>query len=146
MATPGATRHDFAFARAYRVPALVLGITGSTSWVELGPEGVEVRFGLWRLRTPLSNIDEARRTGGFRYLLTAGPPHLSFTDRGVSFCTNGDDAVCLTFHEPVAGIDPTRRLKHPGATLTVRDPGRFLTELADLRAHAQPENGGRARG
>ena len=134
MAIPGATRHPFAFAPAYRLPALAFGITGSTAWVDLGPQGLEVRFGLWRLRTPLTNIAEARRTGGFSYLRTAGPAHLSLTDRGVSFCTNGDDAVCLTFHQPVAGIDPTRSLKHPGATLTVADPERFLVELADLRA------------
>ena len=51
------TRHDFAFARAYRLPALAFGITGSTSWVEVGPSGLLVRFGPWRLRTPLANIE-----------------------------------------------------------------------------------------
>ena len=126
------TRHDFAFARSYRLPALVFGVTGSTSWVEVGPDGLVVRFGLWRLRTPLANIDEVNRTGGFSYLKTAGPAHLSFGDKGVTFATNGDDAVCLTFHEPVPAIEPTRRLRHPGATVTVRDPQRLIDELADL--------------
>ncbi|MDO9396297.1 MAG: hypothetical protein Q7T71_07125, partial [Herbiconiux sp.] len=64
----GATRHDFAFARAYRLPALVFGVTGSTSWVEVGPDGLVVRFGPWRLRTPVDNNGEVRTTGGFSFL------------------------------------------------------------------------------
>ncbi len=132
MTTPGPTRYDFAFAPAYRLPALLLGITGSTAWVELGPRGLEVRFGLWRLRTPLDNVAAVHRTGDFAFLKTAGPPHLSFADRGVTFATNGDAAVCLAFHRPVPAIDPTRRITHPGATLTLRDLDRFEAELADL--------------
>lgn len=128
-----ATRHDFAFARAYRLPALAFGITGSTSWVVVGPDGLVVRFGPWRLRTPIANIEDTRLTGGFSFLKTAGPAHLSLADRGVTFATNGDTAVCISFHEPVPAIDPTRRIKHPGATITVRDPQRLLDELAELR-------------
>lgn len=137
MTRPGPTRFDFAFAPAYRLPALLLGITGSTAWVELGPQGLEVRFGLWRLRTPLANVAAVHRTGDFALLKTIGPPHLSFADRGVTFATNGDRAVCLAFHEPVPAIDPTRRLTHPGATLTLRDLDRFETELADLTGVAR---------
>jgi hypothetical protein len=40
----------------------------------------------------------------------------------VTFATNGDRALCVEFHEPVAGIEPTRTIKHPGATMTVADP------------------------
>ncbi|MCW2816440.1 MAG: hypothetical protein JWN84_3895 [Nocardioides sp.] len=136
MTDPGSTRHDFAFARAYRLPALALGITGSTAWVELGPTGLRVRFGLWRLHTPLANVADVRRTGGFGFLKTAGPPHLSFADRGVTMATNGDAAACVAFHEPVAVLDPTGRLRHPAATLTVADPDRFAAEVAELQARA----------
>ena len=129
----GQSRHDFAFARAYRVPALLVGVTGRTAWVGLSLSELEVRFGPWRLRTPLDNVAGATRTGGFSYVKTAGPPHLSFTDRGVSFATNGDDAACVTFHDPVKVLDPTGRLRHPGATLTVEDPARFIAELDELR-------------
>jgi hypothetical protein len=85
---------------------------------------LRVRYSLWRLETPLSNVRSTQRTGGFAWLKTVGPPHLSFADRGVSFTTNGDDALCVLFHEPVRGIDPTGRLplRHPGATLSVADP------------------------
>ena len=138
MATPypAGTRHDFTFARSYRLPALVFGVTPSTAWVEVGPHGLFVRFGPWRLHTTIDNIDEVHRLGGFAWWKTAGPAHLSFADRGVTFATNGDDAVCLTFRRPVAGIDPTGTIVHPGATLTVRDPGALIDELAVLRGPA----------
>lgn len=126
-------RHPFAFAPSYRLPALLLGITPRTAWVEVGSAGLEVRYGAWRLRTGLDNLASAERTGGFAWLKTVGPPHLSFADRGISFTPNGDAALCVRFHEPVPGIDPTRLLplRHPGATLGVMDPDRLL---ADLRA------------
>ena len=44
-------RHPFAFAPSYRLPALLLGITPRTAWVEVGRAGLEVRYGAWRLRT-----------------------------------------------------------------------------------------------
>jgi hypothetical protein len=97
--------------------------------VEVDDMHLRVRFGLWRLSTALSNITGVSRTGGFSYVKTAGPPHLSFTDRGVSFATNGDDAVCLQLARPVAGIDPTGTLKHPGVTLTVADVPALVDDL-----------------
>lgn len=118
---PG-VRFPFAFSRAYRAAALPFGITPRTAWVEVRPSELLVRFGPWRLRTGIENIDAVQETGGFAFVKTAGPPHLSFTDRGISFATNGERAVCLTFHEPVPGIDPLGVLRHPGATLTVADP------------------------
>ncbi len=112
----------FRFARSYRLPALLFGITPGTTSVRVEDGELRVRYGPWSLRTPLSNLAGAELSGGFGFLKTAGPPHLSFADRGVSFATNGDRALCVRFHEPVAGIDPTRRIKHPGATITVADP------------------------
>ncbi len=71
-------------------------------------------------------------SGDYAWLKTAGPPHLSFADRGVTFATNGRRGVCLAFREPVRVLDPTGRLRHPGATLTLADPDRFRRELAEL--------------
>jgi hypothetical protein len=129
----GTTRYDFAFASTYRPAALVFGVVPATTWAELGPDGLRVRFGPWRLQTGLDNIAGAERSGGFGWLKTAGPAHLSFSDRGVTFATNGDDAVCVRFHSPVPGIDPTRLIRHPGATLTLSDPQAFLDQLEALR-------------
>ncbi len=112
----------FSFTTPYRAAGLPFGVTPRTAWVRVDAEELRVRFGLWSLRTPISNISGGELTGGFAFLKTAGPPHLSFSDRGVTFATNGDRALCLQFHRPVPAIDPTRTIKHPGATLTVADP------------------------
>ncbi|MCP3423783.1 SRPBCC family protein [Nocardioides pinisoli] len=120
---------DFAFAPTYVAPARAFGVTPATTTVEVGPDWLFVRYGPWRLVTPRSNIASAELTGGFSWVKTAGPPHLSFTDRGVSFTTNGDRALCVTFHEPVPAIDPTGTITHPGATLAVADPRRLASAL-----------------
>lgn len=120
MSTP--ERFDFAFAAAYRLPALLVGVLPATAYVEVGPVELRVRFGPWSLRTALTNIHGAQITGGYAFLKTAGPPHLSFADRGVTFATNGESGLCLQLRQPVAGIDPTGTLKHPGVTLTVARP------------------------
>ena len=112
----------FAFAPSYRLAALLFGITPGTAWVSVDEDELRVRYGLWSLRTPRSNIAGGELTGDFAFLKTAGPPHLSFSDKGVSFATNGERGLCVQFHDPVAGIDPSRTIKHPGATMTVADP------------------------
>lgn len=125
-------RFDFAFAPAYRPVALALGIMPRTAWVEVDDE-LRVRFGLWRLRVPLTDVVGTTRTGDFAYLKTVGPPHLSFTDRGVTFATNGDAGLCVRFREPVRVLDPTGRLRHPAATLTVADVDGLAAALAPVR-------------
>jgi hypothetical protein len=107
---------------AYRLAGLPFGITPSTARVEVTPTELVVRYGLWRLRSALQNIESTQITGDYAFVKTAGPPHLSFSDRGISFATNGRRGLCVSFRTPVRGIDPTGRITHPGATLTVRDP------------------------
>ncbi len=123
------TRFEFDWDRAYRAAGLPFGITPRTAYAEVTPTELRVRFGLWSLRTARSNITSATRSGGFTFLKTAGPPHLSFSDRGVSFATNGRTGVCVRFDRPVPAIDPTKRLVHPGATLTLADPDGFAEAL-----------------
>ncbi len=122
-------RYDFVFTPAYRTAALLLGVTPATAWVDVTGSELAVRFGLWRLRTPWSNVTSVELSGGYTFVKTAGPPRLSFTDRGISFATNSERGVCLKFRDPVAGLDPTKRLLHPGATLTVRDPESFADDV-----------------
>ena len=123
-------RYDFRFAPAYRLAGLPFGITPWTAYVEVDDLALRVRYGPWSLRTTRANVRSVQRTGPFRFVKTAGPPHLSFTDRGVSFATNGDAGVCVQLHTPVPGIDPTGRIKHPGATMTVNDLDGLLVALA----------------
>jgi hypothetical protein len=113
---------DFAFAPSYALAGRPFGVTPRSTTVEVGPAWLFVRFGPWRLLTPRRNIASAAVTGDFAWLKTAGPPHLSFSDRGVSLTTNGDRALCIEFHEPLPAIDPTATITHPGVTLSVADP------------------------
>lgn len=126
-------RFPFRFAPSYRLPALLFGVTPATAWVEVDGDELRARFGPWSLRTPLANVASAQETGGFTFVKTAGPAHLSLADRGVTFATNGDRAVCVRFHEPVRGIDPTGRIRHPGATFTVADPAALRAALGQPR-------------
>ncbi len=120
-----AQRFRFAWEPRYRLPALVFGLTPSTTWVEVTSSELHVHFGLWTLRSALSNISDATVSGDYAFLRTAGPPRLSLSDRGISFATNSGRGVCVSFREAVPGIEPTQRIKHPGATLTVADIGGF---------------------
>ncbi len=122
-------RFPFRFDRRYRVLGLPFGVTAATTAVELDDDELRVRFGPWRLRTPVANLADVSTSGGYALLKTAGPPHLSFSDRGISFATNGDRGACVSFHEPVGGIEPTGRLRHPGATLTVADVDGFVAAV-----------------
>lgn len=111
------------------MPALLFGVTPLTAWVEVDDVELRARFGPWSLRTPRSNVAGTQQTGDFAFVKTAGPPHLSFTDRGVTFATNGDRAVCVQFHQQVKAIDPTGLIQHPGATFTVVDPPALIRAL-----------------
>jgi len=78
-------RFRFRFAASYRLPALVFGVTASTAEVVVSEDELRVRFGLWLLHTPRSNVASVERTGGFQWLKAAGPAHLSLVDRGVTW-------------------------------------------------------------
>lgn len=109
----------FRFHPLYRALGLQFGITERTTSVEVADDHLTVRFGLWTLRTPLSNIVACEHTGPFSIPKTIGPAHLSLADRGITFATNPDAGLCLRFAEPVPTIDPWGRIRHPGATVTV---------------------------
>ena len=121
--------HRFRFDPSYRLAALPFGVTPRTAYVEVADARLRVRFGPWRLETPLSNIKDTQVTDGYSFIKTAGPAHLSFADRGVTFATSPGPGLCVCFHEPVKGIDWVGVLKHPGATMTVEDPEALRAEL-----------------
>ena len=123
------TRFEFEFAPAYRRLAWPLGVTPETAWVEVRDDEVlEARFGLWRVRTPLTNIADASITGPYALWKTAGPARLAITDRGLTFATNGDRGTLILFETPVRGLDPLGIVRHPELTVTVAD----VDGLADL--------------
>lgn len=127
-------RFPFAFAPVYRLAALPFGVTPSCALVEISDDELRARFGPWRVRTPIVNIAGVETTGPYRMLLTAGPAHLSFADRGLTMATNSDRGVCIRFHEPVRGLEPTGRLRHPGLTVTVADCDGLVIRLTRAAA------------
>lgn len=126
-------RFEFAWDARYRIAGAAFGVRPSTAWVEVDATELRVHYGWWRLRTPLTNITSTELTGDFGFFKTAGPPHLSLVDSGISFATNGRSGVCVQLGQPVKGIEPTGRILHPGVTLTVADPAALRTLLETNR-------------
>lgn len=121
-------RFGFAFAPAYRLSARAFGVRPATAWVDVGGRALDVRFGPRRVSTPLANVTKVAVTGPYAFWKTAGPARLAITDRGLTFATNGDRGVLISFRVPVPGLDPLGVLRHPELTVTVADVDR----LADL--------------
>ena len=121
-------RFQFAFGPAYHLPARAFGISPATAWVEVRDDTLDARFGPWRISTPLANVADVAVTGPYAFWKTAGPARLAITDRGLTFATNGNRGVLISFHKPVRGLDPLGILRHPEFTVTVSEVDR-LAEL-----------------
>jgi hypothetical protein len=122
----------FCFARTYRVSARPFGINPKTAFVDVGDRELDAHFGPWRVSTALANITDVALTGPYAFLKTAGPARLAITDRGLTFATNGDRGVLISFRTPVRGLDPLGILRHPELTVTVAEVDR-LAELLRSR-------------
>ena len=116
-----AERFTFRFADAYRRAARPFGITPETAWVDIVEDTLRARFGPWRVTTPLANISAIAATRPYALLKTAGPARLAITDRGLTFATNGERGVLISFRSPERGLDPLGVLCHPELTVTVAD-------------------------
>ncbi len=123
----------FRFAPRYLVAGLPFGITPWTARVQVDAGVLAIRFGWWRLRTPVTNIVGTAVTGPFGFLRTGGPARLSLADVGLTCATNGERGLCIRFAQPVRGIEPFGLLRHPAVTVTVADPEGLAAFLAELR-------------
>lgn len=121
---------DFDFDPAYRAMALLFGVTPGRTGVEVTDGQFVARYGFWRLETGLDNIAGFEISGPYRIWTTIGPAHLSLADRGLTFASNRRRGLCITFKEPVPGLEPTGRLRHPGLTVTVSDVEGLARALA----------------
>ena len=131
-------RFEFSFAATYRSLARVFGITPSNSWAEVSDERFRARYGPFRFSTPLQNITDVSITGPYALLKTTGPARVGITDAGLTFASNGDRGVLLTFATPVSGRGPLKLLlRHPELTVTVAEPER-LAALLKKRLAAPP--------
>jgi hypothetical protein len=73
------------------------------------------------VRTGIANIVAAEVTGPYAFLKTVGPARLAVSDRGLTFASNGDRGVLITFRTPIPGLEPLGLLRHPELTVTVTD-------------------------
>lgn len=122
-------RFDFDFAPAYRIAARPFGISPERAWVEIDDGQLIANYGPWRLRTTLANISRAAITGPYRFYRTAGPARLGVSDAGLTFASNGERGVLLSFRKRVPAIDPLRLIRHPELTVTVADVDGLLDAL-----------------
>ncbi|QWF86044.1 hypothetical protein [Amycolatopsis sp. CA-230715] len=111
----------FVFDPRYQRLLAAFGVRPSTSVVHATTDGFHARFGPWCVTTPLRNIRDAAVAGPFSPLKALGP-RLSLVDRGLTFGSSTLLGVCVTFHEPVRGIDPLGLVKHPSLTVTAAEP------------------------
>jgi len=122
---------DFAFDPAHQAASLPFGVTPATSFIRVDETDLWVRFGLWSVRTSLANVIGYECSGPYSFAKTAGPARLSFADKGLTFATNHRAGVCLSFAEPIRGIDPLGLIRHPGLTVTPADRDGFVAALQD---------------
>ena len=122
-------RFDFRFASAYQLAARPFGITPELAWVQVSDEHLLANYGPWRLSTTLANISRVAITGPYRFYRTAGPARLGITDGGLTFASNGERGVLLSFRKRVPAIDPLGLIRHPELTVTVADVRGLVSAL-----------------
>jgi hypothetical protein len=123
----------FLFTPLYRAAAAPFGVSPVRAGVTVGAGRLEARYGPWCVTTDLANIAGTEETGPYSWLKTAGPAHLSLADRGLTFASNPDRGLCIRFLEPVVGIEPTGRLRHPALTVTVSDVAGLAQTINEAR-------------
>ena len=124
-------RFSFRFDPRYEKVAALFGVTPTRASVEVTDDELHARFGRWRLSTPLRNIAAVSQTGPYRFYKTAGPARLGVTDRGLTFATNGERGVLISFHDPVSAIEPFGLVRHPELTVTVAEPDELTAVLSE---------------
>jgi hypothetical protein len=103
------------------------GVKPSKDGVTITDDGRFIAtFGFLKLETPLSNIDGAHITRGYRWWTAAGARG-SMVDDGLTFGTNAHAGVCIHFREKVPSR--LRRSGHSAITVTVADLDGLVTAL-----------------
>ena len=126
--------YDFRFDLAYRIAALPFGVHPGSAAVIVDertePAVLRTQFGPWRVTTPVGNVVATQTTGPYAALKTVGPAHVSLADGGLTFATNGQRGLCITFREPVRGLEPLGVVRHRSLTVTVDDTDGLQSALA----------------
>ena len=128
----------FRFDLVHRLAAAPFLVSPSTTSVVIDRArgALVARFGPWKVETSLTNVEYATTTGPYHPVKTIGPPHVSLSDRGLTFATNDREGLCIQFRVPVRGLDPLGVVRHPAITVTVNDVDGLRAALT--RAGASP--------
>ena len=124
-------RYVFAFDRRLLRPLALLGVRPETCGLVITSEELLVRFGPWKVRSALENVAGAEVSGPYRAWKAIGV-RLSLADGGLTFGSSSEQGVCIRFHRPVPGSEPTGLLRHRGLTLTLADSPSAAERLRDL--------------
>jgi len=113
-------------ARSRRLLRVLFGVTQERAVVTLDGE-LDVRFGSYRVTTPVSNIASWRIEGPWRWITAIGVRR-GFREGDFTFGGNHKGGVRIDFHEPV----PMGRFRMPALYVTVADLEGFAAALAEL--------------
>jgi len=97
--------------------------------VQIADDHLQADYDSWRLRRTVANISGVAITGPYRFYRTAGRAQLGITDGGLTFASNGEQGVRLSFRKRVPAIDPLRLIQHPELTVTVGDVHGLVSAL-----------------
>jgi hypothetical protein len=78
---------------------MFFGVRPDNAWVDI-EDDIEVRFGWYRFRTPMSNVASWRIEGPFRWITAIGV-RASIRHRDVTFGGSPHGGVRIDFREPV---------------------------------------------
>ena len=129
------TRFQIARDPIWRAPLLLIAATESTSYVDLGRDALDVRFGIAHLTIPYDDIREATPRE-WSWLLGIGIRIAGDKTLGLVGSTKG--VVQIALHRPtVRGV---LFMRHPrNIAISLEDPDGFLAALRDrvgMSAHA----------
>ena len=94
-----AARFPIRIGRRSRWVVRLFGATAATAYADVGDE-LDIRFGRFRFRTPISNLASYRIEGPFIWIKAIGV-RMSVRHRDVSFCGSAHGAVRIDLVEPI---------------------------------------------
>ena len=94
-----AARFPIRIGRRSRPIVRLFSATPETAYAEVGDE-LDIRFGRFRFRTPISNLASHRIEGPFMWIKAIGV-RMSVRQHDVSFCGSAHGAVRIDLVEPV---------------------------------------------
>ena len=109
----------------------LFGATPQTAYAEVGDD-LEIRFGWFRIETPVANIARYRVEGPFTWIKAIGVRR-SFRGGDVSFCGSAHGAVRIDLKDPV----PWGPLKVPAVWAGADDLDGLAAELARRGIHGE---------